>query len=67
MRLQKTISLSLRIKNVQVPESWRSTFSKKGEAWEVGVLPGPNADPDYFTAEDIKDFYSKPYTVHYNS
>ena len=51
----------------QVPEPWRASFSRKGTAWEVGVLPGPNAEPDYFTEEDIKDFYSQPYSVHYNS
>ena len=33
----------------------------------MGVLPGPNAAPDYFTDEDIKTFYSSTYSVHYNS
>ena len=37
------------------------------EVWEVGVLPGPNAEPDYFTQEDIRQFYSSTYSVHYNS
>ena len=37
------------------------------EVWEVGVLPGPNAEPDYFTPEDITDFYGSTYSVHYNS
>ena len=36
-------------------------------AWEVEALPGPNAQPDYFTAEDIATFYSSTYKVHYNS
>lgn len=36
-------------------------------AWEVEALPGPNAEPDYFTAEDIATFYSSTYKVHYNS
>lgn len=33
----------------------------------VGVLPGPYANPDYFTDDDIKVFYSTAYEVHYNS
>ncbi len=35
--------------------------------WTIGVLPGPNAAPDYFTPEDMHTFYSSPYSVHYNS
>lgn len=50
-----------------MPASWRPSFALGGTAWEVGVLPGPNAEPDYFTPEDIATFYSEPYTVHYNS
>ncbi len=34
---------------------------------QIGVLPGPNAAPDYFTEEDISTFYSSSYSVHYNS
>ena len=37
------------------------------KAWEVEALPGPNAEPDYFTPEDIATFYSSAYKVHYNS
>ncbi len=50
-----------------VPEAWRPTYPEAGQAWEVGVLPGPNAAPDYFTEEDIRTLYSAAYTVHYNS
>lgn len=52
---------------LEVPHSWRATFAEKGKTWQVGVLPGPNADPDYFTPEDIATFYSSQYKVHYNS
>ena len=34
---------------------------------QIGVLPGPNAAPDYFTDQDIATFYSSSYSVHYNS
>ncbi len=49
------------------PKAWLPAYPAEGAAWEIGVLPGPNAAPDYFTEEDIKTFYSAPYTVHYNS
>ena len=42
------------------------TVHQAGE-WTVGVLPGPNETPDYFTPDDIKTLYSSPYSVHYNS
>jgi urea carboxylase len=49
------------------PKSWIPAYPAPGEAWEIGVLPGPNAAPDYFTEEDIKTLHSATYTVHYNS
>lgn len=49
------------------PKAWIPAYPAQGAAWEIGVLPGPNAAPDYFTEADIKTFYSAPYTVHYNS
>ena len=42
-------------------------YAAAGAPWEVGVLPGPNAEPDYFTHADIDTFYSATYNVHYNS
>lgn len=36
--------------------------------WEVGVLPGPHADPDYVQTEFMDGtFYTQPYSVHYSS
>ncbi|KGK38479.1 hypothetical protein JL09_g2359 [Pichia kudriavzevii] len=35
--------------------------------WTVGVTCGPHGSPDFFTAESIKDFFSNPWKVHYNS
>ena len=51
----------------KVPSSWRLQFPSVGKTWNVGVLPGPQADPDYFTEEDIAVFYSTDYNVHHNS
>ena len=49
------------------PPAWLPAYPEPGQAWEIGVLPGPNAAPDYFTEEDIATFHSATYTVHYNS
>jgi allophanate hydrolase subunit 2 len=45
---------------------WTLAAHQVGE-WTVGVLPGPNEAPDYFTEDDIKTLYSSSYSVHYNS
>ena len=37
------------------------------EAWEVGVLDGPHAQPDFFTEADIETFYATEWEVHYQS
>lgn len=34
---------------------------------EIGVLPGPHANPDYLTDDASEAFYASPYEVHYNS
>ena len=35
--------------------------------WEIGVLVGPHAAPDFFTDEDIRSFFATDWQVHYNS
>ncbi len=35
--------------------------------WEIGVLYGPHAAPDFFTDADIEMFFSTDWQVHYNS
>ncbi len=37
------------------------------EVWELGVLIGPHGAPDFFTEEDIEEFFSSNWVVHYNS
>jgi urea carboxylase len=37
------------------------------DRWEVGVLAGPHAAPDYFTADDIETLYQTDWKVHFNS
>ena len=38
-----------------------------GGTWEIGVLPGPQSAPDYFTKEDVEEFFSTDFVVHHNS
>jgi urea carboxylase len=36
-------------------------------AWEIGVLEGPHAAPDFFTEDDVATFYATDWEVHFNS
>ncbi|MER5221543.1 5-oxoprolinase/urea amidolyase family protein [Streptomyces flaveus] len=47
-----------------VPEGARPVF---GAVWQVGALEGPHAAPEFFTEQDIHDFYSADWKVHFNS
>ena len=35
--------------------------------WDIAVLIGPHAAPDFFTPEDLETFFSTRWEVHYNS
>jgi urea carboxylase len=47
-----------------VPESERPALT--GE-WRIGVLEGPHAAPEFFTEDDIRQFYETEWEVHFNS
>ncbi|WP_159062409.1 carboxyltransferase domain-containing protein, partial [Streptomyces caniscabiei] len=47
-----------------VPPEDRPAFPA---AWQVAVLEGPHAAPEFFTEEDIHEFYAADWTVHFNS
>lgn len=52
----------------EVPAAWMPQFpSEVGGTWEIGVLPGPQSAPDYFTQEDVDEFFATDFTVHHNS
>ncbi|NUS13879.1 MAG: urea carboxylase, partial [Streptomyces sp.] len=38
-----------------------------GTAWEIGAVEGPHAAPEFFTEQDIEDFYAAAWSVHFNS
>ncbi|MES4887831.1 urea carboxylase [Streptomyces sp. NPDC096012] len=38
-----------------------------GGEWRIGVVEGPHAAPEFFTDDDIRDFYAADWKVHFNS
>jgi urea carboxylase len=47
-----------------LPPSLTPTYDRN---WEIGVLYGPHAAPEFFTAEDIEMLFSTEWRVHYQS
>ncbi|WP_155057554.1 5-oxoprolinase/urea amidolyase family protein [Streptomyces blattellae] len=47
-----------------VPLADRPAF---GAAWHIGAVEGPHAAPEFFTEDDIRDFYAADWKVHFNS
>ncbi|MDX6354419.1 MAG: urea carboxylase, partial [Streptomyces sp.] len=38
-----------------------------GTEWRIGVVEGPHAAPEFFTEDDIREFYAASWSVHFNS
>ncbi|TWP52279.1 5-oxoprolinase/urea amidolyase family protein [Lentzea tibetensis] len=36
-------------------------------SWEIGAVEGPHAAPEFFTVEDVEEFYAAEWQVHFNS
>ncbi|KFF97231.1 urea carboxylase [Streptomyces scabiei] len=47
-----------------VPPRARPSFTS---SWQVDALEGPHAAPEFFTEEDIHEFYAADWKVHFNS
>ncbi|MET8037318.1 5-oxoprolinase/urea amidolyase family protein, partial [Streptomyces sp. NPDC005345] len=47
-----------------VPPGDRPVFT---DVWRIGALEGPHAAPEFFTEDDIHDFYAADWKVHFNS
>ncbi|WP_369187425.1 5-oxoprolinase/urea amidolyase family protein [Streptomyces sp. R08] len=47
-----------------VPPADRPAF---GAVWDVAAVEGPHAAPEFFTEDDIRDFYAADWKVHFNS
>ncbi|MFE6331977.1 urea carboxylase [Streptomyces sp. NPDC057798] len=53
-----------RTRTSPVPLDQRPVF---GGEWRVGAVEGPHAAPEFFTEDDIRDFYAADWKVHFNS
>jgi urea carboxylase len=42
-------------------------FPEYPAVWQIGVMDGPHGAPDFFTDEDIAEFYEATWQVHHNS
>ncbi|WDF36838.1 5-oxoprolinase/urea amidolyase family protein [Streptomyces sp. T12] len=47
-----------------VPLPARPSF---GAVWHIKAVEGPHAAPEFFTEDDIRDFYAADWKVHFNS
>jgi urea carboxylase len=47
-----------------VPNADRPSFN---DVWHIAAAEGPHAAPEFFTEEDIHDFYAAEWKVHFNS
>ncbi len=47
-----------------VPEAARPVIAHQ---WQIHVMLGPHAAPDFFTEQDIETFFTTDWDVHYNS
>jgi len=47
-----------------IPRSDRPVLTNE---WTLGVQEGPHAAPDFFTNDDIEEFYAASFEVHFNS
>jgi urea carboxylase len=50
-----------------VPEAALREWPEVSHEWEIGVLYGPHGAPDFFTDEDIEEFFKVSWEVHFNS
>ncbi|GAA2781257.1 urea carboxylase [Kitasatospora paracochleata] len=53
-----------RSRTAPVPSGERPAF---GAEWSIGAVEGPHAAPEFFTEDDIREFYAADWKVHFNS
>ncbi|MFE6828871.1 5-oxoprolinase/urea amidolyase family protein [Streptomyces sp. NPDC057690] len=52
------------VEGTAVPVPDRPEFTP---VWHLGAAEGPHAAPEFFTEDDIRDFYAADWKVHFNS
>ena len=45
----------------------RATARSSPSTWQIGALEGPHAAPEFFTPDDVDEFYAATWAVHFNS
>ena len=55
---------SARVASLSIPNEARPQITTQ---WTLHVVYGPHGAPDFFTDDDIKDFFAASWQVHYNS
>ncbi|MFI5873190.1 5-oxoprolinase/urea amidolyase family protein [Streptomyces sp. NPDC051445] len=50
-----------------VPGPSESDRPRFAPVWHIGTVEGPHAAPEFFTEDDIRDFYAAEWKVHFNS
>ncbi|MDX1496532.1 MAG: urea carboxylase [Salinisphaeraceae bacterium] len=58
-QLQTSVPQAVALSSELLPEM--------GNTWELRVIYGPHGAPDFFTIEDIEQFFAADWEVHYNS
>jgi urea carboxylase len=53
-----------RLSELRIPDALRPRYTHE---WDLAVLYGPHAAPDFFTPADIETFFDTAWQVHYNS
>lgn len=53
--------------SISVPEHAGIIFPPCPNKWNIRVMPGPHAVPDFFPEASFQEFFSAPWKVHYNS
>ena len=56
--------IQAKIKNTKLP---KSLIPQIRNNWDLHVIYGPHGAPDFFTDDDIEQFFSTEWEVHYNS
>ncbi|WJV54074.1 urea carboxylase [Prodigiosinella aquatilis] len=64
LRAGDTLHLTAPQTQEQPASAAREDWSNR---WQLRVIYGPHGAPDYFTSEDIDNFFSADWQVHYNS
>jgi urea carboxylase len=64
LRIAVASQSSQPLPEAQLPAELQPAYSDR---WDIAVLYGPHAAPDFFTAADIETFLDSDWQVHYNS